>query len=170
MISDRNQRRIAKRQMKQQAARVRSGKIERLPARPDVDELFRLDDDGTGRALYFDVRALRSWARENLQPANLMIEQWRAERFVASGAVDVDHLTSHTVRHSPDPVIVCRDAAGPGEDAIVDGAHRYVLAAMAIAHISTTPMPYPAYALTPDQWRPFVLSGDREREAAARFA
>lgn len=95
-----------------------------LAAPPDVDEVFRLDDDGTGNPIYFDVRALREWTRANMETVSLAVEPARAQRFVETGQVELDHVMRTTIRQQPDPVILCRHAAGPGEDAIVDGAHR----------------------------------------------
>ncbi|MBI0477026.1 hypothetical protein D9601_16870 [Sphingomonas sp. MA1305] len=167
MISDRNRRRLANRSMKRQQAAIRAGREPGLAARPEVDEVFRLEDDGTGQPLYFDVRALRAWTKANLETKSLAVEPGRAQRFIESGQVDLDHVMASTIRQQPDPVILCRHAAGPGEDAIVDGAHRYVAAAIGIAMISGRTAGYHAYVLEPEQWRPFVLSPDRLAEIAA---
>ncbi len=153
--------------MKRQQAAIRSGRGPSFAARPEVDEVFRLDDDGTGNPLYFDVRALREWTKANLETVSLAVEPARAQRFIETGQVDLDHVMGITVRQQPDPIILCRHAAGPNEDAIVDGAHRYVAAAIGVAMISTRTAGYHAYILEPEQWRPFVLSPDRLAEIAA---
>lgn len=124
MISDRNRRRLANREMKRQHIALRTGRMPALAAPPDVDEVFRLDDDGTGNPIYFDFRALREWTRANMETVSLAVEPARAQRFVETGQVELDHVMRTTIRQQPDPVILCRHAAGPGEDAIVDGAHR----------------------------------------------
>ena len=167
MISDRNRRRLATRAMKRQQVALRTEQATPLGPRPEVDEVYRLDDDGTGKPLYFDVRALRAWTRTNMETISLAIEPARAQRFLETGQVDLDHVMRTTIRQEPEPIILCRHAAGPGEDAIIDGAHRYVAAAIGVAMISTRTAGYHAYVLEPEQWRPFVLSERRLTEIAA---
>lgn len=167
MITDRNRRRMAKKTMRKQMTAIRRGAVPALPERPDVDEIFRLDDDGTGNPIFFDVRALRIWARANIEARPLRVEPWRAQRFIETGQVELDHLMQRTIQQQHEPVIVCRQAGGPGEDAIVDGAHRYVAAAMGAAMIGTKPIGYDAFVLEPEQWRPFVLSQERIAEIVA---
>lgn len=167
MISERNRRRLAMRTMKRQQHAIRSGTTPSLAPRPDQDEVFCLYDDGSGKPMYFDIRAMRLWAQENMEPLSLGVEHWRAMRMLETGQVEMDHVMAVTVRQKPDPIIVCKDAAGEGEDAIVDGAHRYVAAALGAAMISTKQVGYHAYILDRDQWMPFIVGPDRLAELAA---
>lgn len=158
---------MAKKTMQQQMKAIRRGTVPTLPERPDIDEVFRLDDDGTGNPIFFDVRPLRAWAKTNLQAQPLRVEPSRAQHFIETGQVELDHLMQRTIRQQHEPIIVARQAGGPGEDAIIDGAHRYVAAALGASMISTKPVGYDAYVLEPEQWRPFVLSPERLDELVA---
>lgn len=52
-----------------------------------------------------------------------------------------------------------RDAAGIGNDQILDGAHTYVAMALGAtaSGLAGQPVPIPAFLLEPDQWKRFVI-------------
>lgn len=120
-------------------------------------EVYIVDPlDGSGRR-FFDVCAMRKWCKSNLEPLAAPIDMGRVERLLESGAVDAEHIRNHTIIREPEPIIICRDGAGPGEDQIVDGSHRFVAFAMAAALANRLDMLVPAYLLMPDQWRQFLV-------------
>lgn len=120
-------------------------------------EIYIVDPMDGGERRYFDVCAMRKWCKSNLQPLAAPIDMARVERLLESGAVDAAHIRNHTIMRDPEPIIICRDGAGPGEDQIVDGSHRFVGFAMAAALANRLDLLVPAYLLMPDQWRPFLV-------------
>ena len=156
-MSSRNERRIARQEftktMKSPAAR----RLADRDIRTGIDiEVHRLQDDGAGNTVYFNVRDMRAWCEKTLEPLTVQQDAMRAQHLVDTGAVDISYIKAHTVKHKPAPIIVCIGAAGPGEDHIVDGAHRYVAMCMG-AMLSEVPGAVFAYVLTPGQWRQFVM-------------
>lgn len=118
-------------------------------------EVYRLDDDGYGKPLYFNISAMRSWAQKHCEVFGLPMDMARAQRLAESGAVDPDHMFNHTMRREMIPILVCRNLVGA--DQIVDGAHRYVAACMGAATFGMD-FPVPGYVLMPEQWSKFVIS------------
>lgn len=125
----------------------------------EATEVYRLDGETPNEHLYFDVFSMRKWALANAEEVGVTLDWNRAERLITSGAVDPDRIKDHTIRNTMHPVIIGRDAAGPGQDQILDGAHRYVAAALGAtaAGMAGVPIPLPAYVLRPDEWRPFLI-------------
>ena len=117
-------------------------------------EVYRLDDDGTGKPMFFDIYSMRNWADQNCETFALPVDFNRAARLVASGAVEPDHIRDHTIRTELKPIIVCTGLLDG--DQIVDGAHRYVAMCAGAAMFQLNP-PVPAYVLHPDEWKPFVI-------------
>lgn len=117
-------------------------------------EVYRLDDDGTGNPMYFNISAMRPWAEENCEIFAMPIDFDRATRLVESGAIEPDHMMNHTIQNDLKPLLVCRGVNNA--DQIVDGAHRYVALCFGAAQFNINP-PVPAYVLQPDEWRQFVL-------------
>jgi hypothetical protein len=124
-------------------------------------EVYRLDDDGTGRPIFFNITAMRAWAEENLEIFWMPPDLPRAQRIIESGAVDRDHMMNHTVMNEPKPILVCRGLLGG--DQIVDGAHRFVLLCVGVATFGVEGAGLPGYVLMPDQWRKFVIPPDIAR-------
>lgn len=118
-------------------------------------EVYRLDDDGSGNPMFFDISSMRSWAEQNCEIFRMPIDLDRAARLVESGAVEPDHIFNHTVRNDLKPLIVCTGLVGG--DQIVDGAHRYVALCSGVVMFGLDP-PVPAYVLQPDEWKPFIIS------------
>lgn len=118
-------------------------------------EVYRLDDDGTGQPMFFNITEMRKWAEVNLEPLMMPPDFPRAERIIASGAVDPDHLMNHTIMTEPKPILVCQGLLNG--DQIVDGAHRFVALCMGAAFYDVGPVGLPGYVLAPDQWRKFVI-------------
>jgi hypothetical protein len=102
---------------------------------------------------------MRKWATENAEMVVSSLDWERVEQLIASGAVDRNRIMDHTVHHQMDPIIIGIDAAGPGDDQILDGGHRFVAYAMAAAAagMGGAPLPLPAYALQPNEWRQFLI-------------
>lgn len=117
-------------------------------------EVYRLDDDGTGKPMFFDISSMRKWATENCETFALPIDFERASRLVKSGAVEPDHICDHTLHNDLTPIILCSGLLGG--DQIVDGAHRYVAMCAGAAMFKLNP-PVPGYVLQPHEWRPFVI-------------
>jgi hypothetical protein len=122
-------------------------------------EVFRLDGDTPDRHLYFDVYSMRKWSEAHGELVVSSLCWDRVERMMSNGAIDPDRLANHTMQQKMDPIIIGIDAAGPGDDQILDGSHRFVAYAIAAsaAGFAGMPLPLPAYALTPDQWRRFLI-------------
>jgi hypothetical protein len=156
-VSSRNERRLERKKIKKQ---VRNPILRRL-LRNELEssrgsEIYRLDDDGTGQPMYFDICAMREWAKGNLEVFAMPPDLDRARRLIESGAVEFDHIRNHTIQTDLTPILVCRHGAGPGQDQIVDGAHRFVALCMGAAMLEQM-LPIPIYLLEPDQWRRFVI-------------
>jgi len=118
-------------------------------------EVYRLDDDGSGQPMYFNVTAMREWATKHCETFSWPPDMARAQRLVESGAVDPDHIRDHTIQTQMTPIIVCHGILGG--DQIVDGAHRFVAACMGAAMFGVNTPFIPGYALQPDEWKPFVI-------------
>lgn len=124
-------------------------------------EVYRLDDDGSGTPMFFDVISLRAWAEANLEVVGMPVDLARAERLITSGAIERDHLLEHTLRTNPEPILVCRGILG--SDQIVDGAHRFLAfcaGATMYGHLLPHEPLFPGYVLTEKQWRQFVIPND----------
>lgn len=117
-------------------------------------EVYRLDDDGTGKPMYFNISAMRAWADLNCETFALPVDFDRASRLIESGAVEPDHIRDHTIRNEIKPIIVCQGLGGG--DQIVDGAHRFVAMCAGSAMFNLNP-PIPGYVLQPAEWKPFVI-------------
>lgn len=168
--NERTRKRIAK-----ETAKALVGKgatIGRLVANADEagkSEINRLDDDGSGNAVYFDVSSMRKWVAANLDWIHLEIELHRVERLIKSGAVDPDHIREHTLKREPEPLILLRDAAGKGEDHLVDGSHRMVAFALISLRYTGEVPAMPAYIMLPHQWEQFVIPSDLVSEWGMQF-
>ncbi len=155
-----NQRRLARKQnVKNRSDRaVRNAQRARADADSLKREVFRLDDDGSGRAVSFDIQSMKRWAAQRLNVEHLAIDWKRVDRLATNGTVNPDHIFDHTIHQKLEPIIICRDAGGPREDVIVDGNHRYVAFALATKALGLNGLCIPAYILQPEQWRRFVIS------------
>ena len=122
-------------------------------------EVYRIDGDTPDQHVYFDVFSMREWSIANVEKVASPLDWDRAEQLVASGAVDREHITTHTIQNDARPIIVGRLAAGEDGDQILDGAHTYVAMAMAATASGQAgqSVPIPTYLLEPDQWRQFVI-------------
>lgn len=122
-------------------------------------EVYRIDGATPEQHLYFDVYSMRKWAIENVAEVTTFLDWERAERLITSGAIDRHRITEHTIHNQMEPIIIGIEAAGPKNDQILDGGHRYVAYALAAtaAGFAGAPLPLPAYPLTPDQWKQFLI-------------
>lgn len=122
-------------------------------------EVYRIEGKTPDEHRYFDVYSMRKWAVENLEEVITFLDWERAERLISSGAIDHSRITEHTIHNQMEPIIVGIEAAGPGNDQILDGGHRYVAYALAAtaAGLAGAPLPLPAYSLTPQQWKQFLI-------------
>lgn len=125
-------------------------------------EVYRLDGATADANLYFDVFSMRQWAATHCQIVPLAYDWDRAARLLENEAVNFDRIRDHTVKNALHPVIIGRDAAGSGEDQMLDGAHRYIAAGAAAVAIGMEGQvfPIPAYILQSDQWRQFLIPLD----------
>lgn len=125
----------------------------------EATEVYRLDGATPDDNLYFDVFSMREWAAVNCQIVPLAYDWDRAARLLEREAVSFEHIRDHTIKGNLRPVIIGRNAAGPGEDQMLDGAHRYIAAGAAAtaAGLNGTVFPIPAYVLEPDEWRQFLV-------------
>jgi hypothetical protein len=122
-------------------------------------EVFRLEGETPERHLYFDVYSMKKWAEAHGQLVVSTLCWDRVNRMRSNGAIDEDRLANHTTKQQMEPIIIGIDAAGPGEDQILDGSHRFFAYAMAAsaAGMEGAPLPLPAYALEPAEWRQFLI-------------
>lgn len=122
-------------------------------------EVYRIDGDTPDQHLYFDVYSMRKWAVDNVEEVVTFLDWERAESLIASGAIDRSRITEHTIHNKMEPIIIGLDAAGFGNDQILDGGHRYVAYALAAtaSGFAGAELPLPAYPLTPDQWKQFLI-------------
>ena len=123
-------------------------------ARGGGTEVYRLDDDGTGKPMFFNISDMRVWAEQHCEIFAMPVDFERAERLIESGAVEADHIQNHTLRNELKPILVCRGLLGG--DQIVDGAHRFVAACAGAAMLNINP-PIPGYVLQPEEWEQFVM-------------
>jgi hypothetical protein len=156
-MSTRNERRRKAAEIKKKLRnrQVRQLVLDELKNGSAGTEVYRLDDDGTGKPMFFNITAMREWAEQNLEIFMMPPDFSRAERLIESGAVDRDHIMNHTVRTKPKPMLVCRGLLGG--DQIVDGAHRFVALCMGVAMFRVEGAGLPGYVLMPDQWQKFVI-------------
>ncbi|MFV0623782.1 hypothetical protein ACBY01_07205 [Sphingomonas sp. ac-8] len=122
-------------------------------------EVYRLEGKTPEDHTYFDIFSMRAWALENAQEVITPLPWDRAERLIATGAVDPNRIQDHTIRTQYHPIIIGIGAAGPGNDQILDGAHRVVALCLGAAAngMEGAPLPVPAYVLQPDEWRRFLI-------------
>ncbi|WP_408076846.1 hypothetical protein [Sphingomonas plantiphila] len=122
-------------------------------------EVYRISGSTPDKHLYFDVYSMRKWAMANVAEVTTFLDWGRAERLISSGAIDRNRITEHTIHNQMEPIIIGIGAAGPGNDQILDGGHRYVAYALGAtaAGLAGAPLPLPAYPLTPDQWKQFLI-------------
>lgn len=154
-VSTRNERRQEKTKIKK---KLRNPLVRRILKdelqRGTGTEVYRLDDDGTGNPMYFNISAMREWAEKNCETFAMPVDFDRASRLIESGAVEPEHIRDHTIRTELKPIIVCQGLLDG--DQIVDGAHRFVAMCAGAAMFNISP-PVPGYVLQPDEWRPFVI-------------
>ena len=127
---------------------------DREAGRASKTEIYRLDDDGAGKPIYFDISAMRRWAEVRGETYLVRPDGDRVRRFVESGAVELDHIRNYTIKHKMAPIIICRNIGGA--DQIVDGAHRYVASWMS-AQAMNMDVPVEAFVLLAHEWRGFVV-------------
>ncbi len=118
-------------------------------------EVYRLDDDGTGNPMFFNISAMRKWAEQNCETFAMPVDFDRASRLIESGAVEPNHIRDHTIHTELKPIIVCQGLVGG--DQIVDGAHRFVAMCAGSAKFNLNPL-IPCYVLQPNEWKPFVIA------------
>ena len=104
---------------------------------------------------------MKKWAEAYGQQVISTLCWDRVNRMRENGAINHERLSSHTTQQQMEPIIIGIDAAGPGEDQILDGSHRFFAYAMAAsaAGYEGAPLPLPAYALKPEEWRQFLIPG-----------
>jgi hypothetical protein len=117
-------------------------------------EVYRLDDDGTGNPVFFNVSLMKEWAPDNLEIFAMPLDFDRAMDLVKTDAITPGHIEQHTIRTSIQPLIVCRGILGG--DRIIDGAHRFVAIHLGAAEFGIAPS-IPAYIFQPTQWKKFVI-------------
>ena len=122
-------------------------------------EVYRLDGATPDEHRYFDVYSMRKWSYDNLEMVGTFLDWGRANHLIESGAVDNERIMDHTLQNPMHPIIIGVDACGPGNDQVLDGAHRYVATALAAtaAGMAGQPVPMPAYFLEPNQWPEFLI-------------
>jgi hypothetical protein len=122
-------------------------------------EVYRIDGDLPKQHAYFDVFSMREWAEKQVVRVVTLLDWERAARLIQSGVVDKARIADHTLQTDIRPVIIGRDAAGPGDDQLLDGAHTYVAVALAATASGQQGQPTPlhAYILEPTQWRQFLI-------------
>ncbi|WP_139383947.1 hypothetical protein [Novosphingobium mathurense] len=122
-------------------------------------EVYRLERQSPEEHLYFDVYTMRKWTLGNLSVVGTFLDWGRADHLITSGAVDPDRIKDHTILATPEPIIIGVNVCGPGNDQVLDGAHRYVTCALAAAAMGLQgqPVPMPAYFLEPEQWKKFLI-------------
>ena len=121
-------------------------------------EIFTQEDDGTGKARYYDVFSARLWCSEYCKPVALAIDPYLALRLEESGSLDPRHLATEQFDQDVAPVIVCRKAS-PSGDQLIDGAHRYVAFVRELREkgLEDSHACVPAYVLEPVVWKRFVI-------------
>jgi hypothetical protein len=122
-------------------------------------EVYRIDGETAEGQLYFDVYSIKQWCHQNLSIVGTWVNWERADQLVRSGAVDPERIKEYSFLNLNEPVIIGINGHGDGNDALLDGAHRYVAAALAATAAGMTGgrVPLPAYFLEPDQWRQFLI-------------
>lgn len=122
-------------------------------------EVYRIDGETPEKHLYFDVYSMKQWCAQNLTVVGTWVDWGRAAHLVRSGAVDPERIEEHSLCNLSDPIIFGVNGHGGGNDALLDGGHRYVAAALAAsaAGMAGCPVPLKAYFLEPDQWRHFLI-------------
>ncbi|MCK0142997.1 hypothetical protein [Aliiroseovarius sp. F20344] len=119
------------------------------------------DDDGNER--WLDVDTMRRWAESNLELTRIAIDSSRVEELISSGDLDKEQIRKNIETGHPKPVLICLDLVKEGYQ-IVDGNHSYVTSALAAGLAKQMGIHkeqhsgVDGWALTPDQWRPFLIS------------
>lgn len=120
-------------------------------------QVYRLNDDGSGKPAYFDVPRMVEFAERNLQIEPLKVDPGIAEAMLRHETVNADHVMRLVRFGQCAPIIVCVGAAKDGKGLIVDGNHRFVAVAYLNEGLGCDGI-IPAYFFEEQQWRRFVLS------------
>lgn len=119
-------------------------------------QIYKQEDDGTGKSRHFDVSAMLKWAKQNVNPSLIKPDEERAAWMLDNDVVNIDHVAVVGIKSEYLPIVICRGASVTGEDLIVDGNHRYV----AFTHLalkSKSDLLMEAFFLEPQQWKQFVV-------------
>lgn len=119
-------------------------------------QVYKLDDNGSGKPIYFDVARMVEFASKKLQAEPLQADFCIAEEMVNAEKVDLGHVLRLADEGRFKPIIVCVGAAKNGKTLIVDGNHRYVASAYIHKRLGGN-MLVPAYFFEKDQWQRFIL-------------
>ena len=115
-----------------------------------------VDQDGNNTNI--DVTGLYAWCQANKPEVFLLpMLPGLAGEYIGNKIVDLDRVKELKRRRHLTPIIMCKDGTYGDDGApnvlLVDGHHRYVLAAlMERKH-------FKAHMLEEEQWRPFQLHG-----------
>ena len=160
-LSARTESRLAKKRIKK---RLRDPLLCRFAIneikRGKKTEVHRMEGEAGQNPVFFDVSSMREWATQNCRIMLVPVEYDRADRLVKDGAVDLDYVYNKVLHMEPEPIIVCRGAAGENGDQLVDGAHRYVAFCIASADLALKP-PISAYVLEKEEWEQFILTASQ---------
>jgi len=107
-----------------------------------------------------DVVHMRNWAEQNLPLERTAFNFEHIEWLIEGGTVETSVLRNRTLFQGPKPILICQSEVEARFE-IVDGNHTYVMAAAAYMIAKSegihVPPSTPAYTLTPEQWRQFVI-------------
>jgi hypothetical protein len=120
------------------------------------NQVFRLDDDGSGKPRYFYIPPMEDYARRNLPISLLKADCDRAKNMLDAGVVNAEYVIELTGRDALGPILLCVGAGKDGGDLIVDGNHRYVAWTLAL-HERGGEMVVPAFVLEQEEWADFVV-------------
>lgn len=120
------------------------------------NQIYRQDDDGTGKPRYFFVARMVEFARGNLPLNFVKADPARAERMVVDGVVDAAYVIAITGKERFAPIVVCLGAEMSGGDLLVDGNHRYVALTLA-KHERGLSMEIPAFLIERQDWERFIV-------------
>ena len=129
------------------------------PASFFESQIFKLEDDGTGKARHFSIAPMVDFATRNLPVEAIKADPKRAGKMVESGSVNAEYVVYLTGRNDLAPIVLCLGAGKDGGDLIVDGNHRYVAWTLAL-HERGGAMIVPGFRLQREQWEQFVVPDD----------
>lgn len=126
---------------------------------PKKCEVFR-SPNLSDHEVILDVVHMRNWAEQNLPLERTAFNFEHIEWLIEGGTVETSVLRNRTLFQGPKPILICQSEVEARFE-IVDGNHTYVMAAAAYMIAKSegihVPPSTPAYTLTPEQWRQFVI-------------